>query len=76
MKTIKIVLVASALSLGLVSCMEGTEEVKTNEDKLEAPTDLTDVDEPDIPVVEEMEENTEGYDEKDSDEDPIIDTAQ
>lgn len=76
MKAIKIVLLAAAISFGLTSCMQGTEEVKANEDKLEAPADETAVDEPDIPIDEEMEDKMQDQREMDSDEDPIMDTMQ
>ena len=76
MKTIKMVLMATLVCFGLASCMQGTEEVKANEDKLEAPADETEVNEPDIPIDEELEENINKKPEMDSDEDPIMDTMQ
>ncbi|WP_417602429.1 hypothetical protein [Owenweeksia hongkongensis] len=76
MKTIKMVLMAVIVSFGLASCMQGTEEVKSNEDKLEAPADETEVDEPNIPIDEELEDNINSKSEMDSDEDPIMDTMQ
>ena len=74
MKTIRIVFMLIALVFGLASCMQGTEDVNVNEDKLEAPVDETAVDEPDIPLNEEVDGKV--LKGRDSDENPIMDTVQ
>jgi len=76
MKTVKIAFMAIALSFAVASCMQNAKDVDVEEDKIEAPADETKVDEPEIPVDEEMEEKIKTHEGMDSDEDPIMDTMQ